>query len=130
MVVLATQTPPTRVLNGPHPKRTCVIMPSGCGSGAGVIACADVATTKTKPATAINLIIRLLHRLLYYRPIIQAKSAYKSQLELGGHDASSTPHEELVADLAYRYGGLGRVDILEKQPTMPDYQWRPLVLLW
>jgi hypothetical protein len=39
-------------------------------------------------------------------------------------------HEELVAHLAYRYGGLGRVDILEKQPTMPDYQWRPLVLLW
>ena len=29
MVVLATQTPATRVLPGPHPKRTCVIMPSG-----------------------------------------------------------------------------------------------------
>jgi citrate lyase gamma subunit len=28
MVVLATQTPATRVLPGPHPKRTCVIMPS------------------------------------------------------------------------------------------------------
>jgi hypothetical protein len=29
MVVLATQTPLTRVLPGPHAKRTCVIMPSG-----------------------------------------------------------------------------------------------------
>src|SRR6516165_12671556 len=28
-VVLATQTPLTLALNGPHPKRTCVIMPSG-----------------------------------------------------------------------------------------------------
>jgi hypothetical protein len=28
MVVLATQTPLTRVLNGPQPKRTCVIMAS------------------------------------------------------------------------------------------------------
>jgi hypothetical protein len=35
-------------------------MPSGCGIGAGVIASVDVATDKTKPATAINLIILLL----------------------------------------------------------------------
>jgi hypothetical protein len=44
--------------------------------------------------------------------------------------AWGTPHEELVAYLAYRYGSLGRMDILEKQSTMSDYQWRPLVLLW
>ena len=41
IVVLATQTPATRVLNGPQPKRACVIIPSGCCSGAGVSACAD-----------------------------------------------------------------------------------------
>jgi hypothetical protein len=34
-------------------------MPSGGGIGAGVIAWADVATDKTKPATAINLIMFL-----------------------------------------------------------------------
>jgi hypothetical protein len=60
MVVLATQTPATRVLPGPHPKRTCVNMPSGWGSGAGVIACAEVARATTKPAAAINLIILIL----------------------------------------------------------------------
>jgi hypothetical protein len=60
MVLLATQTPPTLVLPGPQPKATCVIALSGCGTGAGVIACADVATTSAKPATAINLIIPVL----------------------------------------------------------------------
>jgi hypothetical protein len=60
MVVLATQTPLTRVLNGPHPKRTCVIMPSGGGIGAGVIACAEVVMAKAKPATANNLNIAFL----------------------------------------------------------------------
>jgi hypothetical protein len=60
MVVLATQWPPTIVLPTPHPKRTCVIMPSDRGIGAGVIACAEVATAKAKPAIAINLIILLL----------------------------------------------------------------------
>ena len=29
LVVLATQTPPTRVLPTPHPTATCVVMPSG-----------------------------------------------------------------------------------------------------
>ena len=58
MVVLATQTPPTRVLPGPQAKATCVTMLSGLATGAGVIASADVAaTTSAKPATAINLII-------------------------------------------------------------------------
>jgi hypothetical protein len=35
-------------------------MPSGWGSGAGVIACAEVVTAKAKPATAINLSIVFL----------------------------------------------------------------------
>jgi hypothetical protein len=35
-------------------------MPSDCGIGAGVIACAEVATAQAKPATAINLTIHLL----------------------------------------------------------------------
>jgi hypothetical protein len=60
MVVLATQTPLIRVLPRPQPTATCVIMPSGWRSGAGVIACAEVVTTKAKPATAINLIIPFL----------------------------------------------------------------------
>ena len=60
MVLLATQTPSTLVLNGPHPKRTCVTMPSDCGIGAGDIACAELAKAKAKPATAINLIIVFL----------------------------------------------------------------------
>jgi hypothetical protein len=34
-------------------------MRSGCASGAGVIACADVATAKANPAAAIILIISL-----------------------------------------------------------------------
>jgi hypothetical protein len=63
-VVLATQTPLTRVLPGPHAAATCMTMPSGWGIGAGVIACAEVARAKAKPATAINLIILLL---LFYR---------------------------------------------------------------
>ena len=39
---------------------------SGCAIGAGVIACADTATDKAKPAIAINLIILRLPN----RPII------------------------------------------------------------
>src|SRR6516165_12241256 len=35
-------------------------MPSGCGSGAGVIACAEVVTANAKPATANNLSIVFL----------------------------------------------------------------------
>ena len=60
MVVLATQTPPTRVLPGPQPKATYVIMLSGCGISAGVIASAEVATANAKPAIAIHLIILVL----------------------------------------------------------------------
>jgi hypothetical protein len=60
MVVLATQTPLTRVLPAPQAAATCVIMPSGWGIGAGVIACAEVVTAKAKPATAINLSIVVL----------------------------------------------------------------------
>jgi hypothetical protein len=60
MVVLATQTPPTRVLNGPQPKATCVMMPSGSWTGATVSACADVVTAKAKAATAIDLIMSFL----------------------------------------------------------------------
>jgi len=60
MVVLATQMPLIRVLTTPQPTATCVIMPSGWISGAGVIACAEVVTIKAKPATAINLIIPFL----------------------------------------------------------------------
>jgi hypothetical protein len=63
-VVLATQTPLTRVLPGPHAAATCITMLSDWGIGAGVIACAEVARAKAKPATAINLIILLL---LFYR---------------------------------------------------------------
>jgi len=37
-----------------------VIMPSDWGVGAGVIACAEVATAKANPAAAINLIILIL----------------------------------------------------------------------
>lgn len=66
LVVRATQTPPTRVLPGPHAKATCAVMPSGWGISAGDIACADVAMVEAadvamveaKAATAINLIIR------------------------------------------------------------------------
>ena len=57
MVVLATQMPPTRVLPGPQAKAAFVTMLSGLATGAGVIASAEVATTRAKPATAINLII-------------------------------------------------------------------------
>jgi hypothetical protein len=60
MVVLATQTPLIRVLPMPQAAATCVIMPSGWRRGAGVMACADVVTTKAKPANAINLIILFL----------------------------------------------------------------------
>ena len=61
MVVRATHTPLTLVLPTPHPTATCVTMPSGTASGAGVILCADVATVKAKPATAINLSINFSH---------------------------------------------------------------------
>ena len=62
-MVLATQTPLTRVLPAPHPATTCVIMPSGSAIGATGIACTDVVTTKAKAAKAINLIIRTSHVL-------------------------------------------------------------------
>jgi hypothetical protein len=57
MVVLATQTPLTRVLPSPHAAATGVIMLSDGVSGAGVIPCAVVPTNKTKLATANHLII-------------------------------------------------------------------------
>jgi hypothetical protein len=57
MLCLATQTPPIRVLPGPQPKAAFAITLSGCEIGAGVIASADVATAKTKPAIAISLIM-------------------------------------------------------------------------
>jgi len=59
-VVLATQTPLTRVLPAPHPTAACVITPSGWWTGATGIACADVVTAMAKAAKAINLIIRYL----------------------------------------------------------------------
>ena len=59
-VVRATHTPSILVLPGPQPTAICVTMSSGRASGAGVMACADVATVKAKPATAINLSIVLL----------------------------------------------------------------------
>jgi hypothetical protein len=60
LVVLATQTPPTRVLPGPHAAAICVIMLSVAGIGATGIACADVAMAKAKAARAIALIIGVL----------------------------------------------------------------------
>jgi hypothetical protein len=60
MVVLATHTPFTIVLPGPQPRAICEIMPSGLGIDAGVIACANVAMDKAKPAATINLIILIL----------------------------------------------------------------------
>jgi hypothetical protein len=69
MLCLATQTPPIRVLPGPQPKAACVIALSGCGIGTGLIACADVATARAKPATAISLsIATLLSRLVRIAP--------------------------------------------------------------
>ena len=56
-MVLATHTPLTRVLPTPQAAAISVIMLSGCAIGAGVIACADTAIDKAKPAMAINLII-------------------------------------------------------------------------
>jgi len=59
MVVRATHTPLMRVLPGPQPTATWVIMSSGSGTeiGAGVRACADAVTDKGKIVTAINRII-------------------------------------------------------------------------
>src|SRR4051794_10940641 len=59
-VVRATHTPLTRVLPSPQPTATRVTISSTWGGGAGVRACADVATDKAKPATAINLSIVVL----------------------------------------------------------------------
>lgn len=56
-MVLATHTPLTRVLPGPHAAATGVIMLSDWASGAGVMPCADVPTNKAKLATANHLII-------------------------------------------------------------------------
>jgi hypothetical protein len=58
-MVLATQTPRTRVLPAPHPYATSAVTPSGCGRGASGTACADDVKASTK-ATAINLIIASL----------------------------------------------------------------------
>ena len=60
IVVLATHTPLTLVRPGPQPTATRVIMLSGPAIGAGVMACADVASDKAKPAAAIHLIIVFL----------------------------------------------------------------------
>ena len=54
-----------RVLPAPQAAAISVIMLSGGTIGAGVIACAETATDRVKPAIAINLII--LH--LLNRPI-------------------------------------------------------------
>jgi hypothetical protein len=64
-VVLATQTPLTRVRPAPQAAAISVIMLSGCAIGAGVIAWADTATDKARPAMAINLIIlsSLIHSI-------------------------------------------------------------------
>jgi hypothetical protein len=71
MVVLATQTPFTRVLPGPQARATCLMIPSGCGIGAGVMACADVAANRARLAITIDLIILLL---LEKRPTHKAGS--------------------------------------------------------
>jgi hypothetical protein len=63
MAVLATHSPLTSVWPTPQPKATRVIMVSGLGIGAGVIACADVAANKTKIEPVIDLIILLLPQL-------------------------------------------------------------------
>ena len=59
MVVRATHTPLTRVLPGPQPTATWVIMSSGSGTeiGAGVRACDDAVTDKERIVTAINQIM-------------------------------------------------------------------------
>ena len=61
-VVLATHTPLMRVLPGPQPTATCVIISFGAGNaiGAGVMACADAVTDREKSVTAINLIMVFL----------------------------------------------------------------------
>jgi hypothetical protein len=56
-VVRATHTPFTRVLPGPQPIATRVTISSTWGCDAGIMACADVATNKAKPATATDLSI-------------------------------------------------------------------------
>jgi hypothetical protein len=61
LVVLATQTPPTRVLPAPHAAAACVIMPSGSRTGATGIACADDVMAKAKTAKAIKRIMRFSH---------------------------------------------------------------------
>jgi hypothetical protein len=54
------QTPPTNVLPGPQKKATCVVMPSGRRSGAGDMACAEVAMVKAMAEMANSLIIVVL----------------------------------------------------------------------
>jgi hypothetical protein len=72
-VARATHTPSILVLPGPHPAATCVTMLSCGASGAGVMACAEVAIVKAKPPIAINLSIVLL--LCVVRPARGGHSA-------------------------------------------------------
>jgi hypothetical protein len=57
LVVLATQTPPTRVLPAPQPYAACVIMASGSCTGATGMACTDIVSAKANKEAAINLSI-------------------------------------------------------------------------
>jgi hypothetical protein len=88
MVALATQTPLIRVLPGPHAQAICVIMPAASGTGATVIACADVVTAKVKAAMAINLIncscyvckMKFFEALIYLRPEERRQAAVTFKL--------------------------------------------------
>jgi hypothetical protein len=80
------QTPRTNVLPGPQKKATCVVMPSGWRSGAGDMACAEVAMVKAMAAIANSLVIVVLpvlaSRLIVagpgWPPLIQINRAARS----------------------------------------------------
>jgi hypothetical protein len=78
-------------------------MLSGCGSGAGVMPCADDATNKAKPATAINLSIVVLPGLSNQSDIAPCIPSVRLALEIDQGDfgaaAAVTPAQADAASV-------------------------------
>jgi hypothetical protein len=116
-VVLATQTPPRRVLPGPHAAAIWVMMLSGSRTGATGIACAEVVMVKAKATKAINLIICSSWSPLSHPPHPHRFLLIGHERKLSGsHPAKAFGAVELNQTVVYSDVSVGRCWAHRKRP--------------